>query len=103
MSDEGANLSARGEEFLHAVRRGMEFTRELLGENERLRRRLADLEEGQQRYRERLRPRFVQPWSNHKRGVRRHQGNRRTRAGDAPGRSCRPESGKARAEDQDPG
>jgi len=47
-SGEGTNLSARGEEFLHAVRRGMEFTRELLGENERLRRRLADLEEGQQ-------------------------------------------------------
>jgi len=48
MSEERANLSTRGEEFLSAFRRGMEFTRELLGENERLRRRLAELEDQQQ-------------------------------------------------------
>jgi hypothetical protein len=48
MSDERTNLSTRGEEFLNAFKRGMEFTRELLHENERLRRRLAELEDSQQ-------------------------------------------------------
>ena len=48
MSGDRSNLSARGEEVLQAVRRGMEFTKELLSENERLRRRLAELEEVQQ-------------------------------------------------------
>src|SRR3990170_1292726 len=48
MSGDRSTLSARGEEFLQAVRRGMEFTKELLSENERLRRRLAEFEEVQQ-------------------------------------------------------
>jgi len=48
MSDEQANRDARGEEFLQAFRRGMDFTRELLHENERLRRRLAEFEDQQQ-------------------------------------------------------
>ena len=48
MSSERSSLSTRGEEFLQAVRRGMEFTRELLSENEELRRRLADREQEQQ-------------------------------------------------------
>jgi transcriptional regulator with GAF, ATPase, and Fis domain len=48
MSNDRSNLFARGEEFLQAFNRGMEFTRELLRENERLRRRLAELEDQQQ-------------------------------------------------------
>jgi len=48
MSGDRSSLSARGEEFLQAVRRGMEFTKELLNENERLRRRLVELEDLQQ-------------------------------------------------------
>jgi nitrate/nitrite-specific signal transduction histidine kinase len=44
MSDDPATLVARGEEFLQAFRRGIDFTRELLHENERLRRQLAELE-----------------------------------------------------------
>jgi hypothetical protein len=45
MSDEQTDRAVEGEEFLEAFRRGMDFTRELLHENERLRRRLADLEQ----------------------------------------------------------
>jgi nitrate/nitrite-specific signal transduction histidine kinase len=48
MSGERSSLSAQGEEILQAVRRGMEFTRELLHENERLRHRLALVEDRQQ-------------------------------------------------------
>lgn len=48
MSGERSSLSAQGEEILQAVTRGMEFTRELLHENERLRRRLAEVEDQQQ-------------------------------------------------------
>jgi nitrate/nitrite-specific signal transduction histidine kinase len=48
MSDDRSELSARGEEFLQHFNRGMEFTRELLRENERLRKRLVELEDEQQ-------------------------------------------------------
>ena len=48
MSDDRSELAARGEEFLQVFGRGMEFTRELLRENERLRTRLAELEDLQQ-------------------------------------------------------
>jgi len=48
MSEDRTELSARGEEFLQLFHRGMDFTRELLRENERLRRRLAELEDEQQ-------------------------------------------------------
>jgi len=44
MSDERSSRAAQGEEFLEAFRRGLDFTRELLHENERLRGRLAELE-----------------------------------------------------------
>ena len=44
MSDERANVFARGEEFLRLFKRGAEFTQELLTENERLRRRLMEFE-----------------------------------------------------------
>jgi regulator of replication initiation timing len=47
MSGDRSELSARGEEFLQHFNRGMEFTRELLRENERLRKRLAELEDEQ--------------------------------------------------------
>jgi hypothetical protein len=43
MSDERGNLLAQGEEFLQLFRRGADFTRELLRENERLRRELSDV------------------------------------------------------------
>jgi hypothetical protein len=43
MNGEGDDLRERGEEFLQLFRRGADFTRELLRENERLRRELADL------------------------------------------------------------
>ncbi|MDX1579414.1 MAG: GAF domain-containing protein [Gemmatimonadota bacterium] len=49
MSDhEGKDLFRRADEFLGLFRKGAEFTRELLEENERLRRRLSDVEERQQ-------------------------------------------------------
>jgi len=48
MSGERSSLSAQAEEILQAVRRGMEFTREILQENERLRRRLVEVEDRQQ-------------------------------------------------------
>jgi nitrate/nitrite-specific signal transduction histidine kinase len=48
MSDDRSELSARGEELLQHFNRGLEFTRELLRENERLRRRLVELEDEQQ-------------------------------------------------------
>jgi transcriptional regulator with GAF, ATPase, and Fis domain len=48
MSDERTDLLARGEELFQAFHRGLEFTKELLSENERLRRRLAELEDQQQ-------------------------------------------------------
>ena len=48
MSDDRSELNARGEEVLQLFNRGLEFTRELLHENERLRRRLAELEDEQQ-------------------------------------------------------
>jgi nitrate/nitrite-specific signal transduction histidine kinase len=44
MSGDLSNPTARGEEVLQAVRHGMELARELLDENERLRRRLVELE-----------------------------------------------------------
>jgi nitrate/nitrite-specific signal transduction histidine kinase len=44
MGGERVDLFARGEEFLQLFKRGAEFTRELLEENERLRRRLMELE-----------------------------------------------------------
>lgn len=43
MSDERGNPLAQGEEFLQLFRRGADFTRELLRENERLRRELSDV------------------------------------------------------------
>ncbi len=48
MSDETQNLFARGEEFIQLFSRGMQFTRELLRENERLRRRIAQIEQEQE-------------------------------------------------------
>jgi nitrate/nitrite-specific signal transduction histidine kinase len=48
MKDDRSNLFHRGEEFVNVLRRGAEFTKEVLQENERLRRRLAELEEQQQ-------------------------------------------------------
>ena len=47
MSGADADLCARAEALLQAVRRGMDFARELRGENERLRQRLAELEAAQ--------------------------------------------------------
>jgi regulator of replication initiation timing len=47
MSGDDADLCAQAQELLRAVRRGMDFARELRGENERLRRRLAELEAAQ--------------------------------------------------------
>jgi hypothetical protein len=47
MSDERSSLLARGEEFLQLFRKGADFTRQLLRENERLRRELADVCEQQ--------------------------------------------------------
>lgn len=44
MSSDQTGLFARGEDFLKFFRRGAEFTKALLQENERLRRRLAELE-----------------------------------------------------------
>ena len=49
MSDERRhNLFARGEEFLSLFRRGAEFTKDLLRENERLRHELVQREQEQQ-------------------------------------------------------
>jgi regulator of replication initiation timing len=48
MSDDRSELSTRAEEFLQLWGRGMEFTREILRENERLRRRVAEIEDEQQ-------------------------------------------------------
>jgi hypothetical protein len=48
MNDDRSELSTRGEEFLQLFHRGMEFTRELLRENEGLRRRIVELEDEQQ-------------------------------------------------------
>jgi len=48
MSEDRSELARRGEEFLQLFDRGMEFTRELLRENENLRRRLVELEDEQQ-------------------------------------------------------
>jgi hypothetical protein len=47
LGGERVDLFARGEEFLQLFKRGAEFTRELLAENERLRRRLMELESRQ--------------------------------------------------------
>jgi nitrate/nitrite-specific signal transduction histidine kinase len=47
MSDESSNIFARGEEFLHLFRKGAEFTKELLEENERLRRTLVEVDHEQ--------------------------------------------------------
>jgi len=44
MSDERGRVFARGEEFLKFFSKGMEFTKELLRENERLRRRMLEME-----------------------------------------------------------
>ena len=43
MSDDPQGIFSRGEEFLRLFRRGAEFTKELLKENERLRLRLMHL------------------------------------------------------------
>lgn len=49
MSDQDRNeIFQRADEFLTLFRKGAEFTKELLAENERLRRRLSDVEERQQ-------------------------------------------------------
>jgi hypothetical protein len=48
MSDDRSTLFQRGEEFLNAFKRGAEFTKELIHENERLRRELAQVEQTQQ-------------------------------------------------------
>jgi hypothetical protein len=48
MSEDRSERTTRGEEFLQLFNRGMEFTKELLRENESLRRRLALLEDEQQ-------------------------------------------------------
>jgi nitrate/nitrite-specific signal transduction histidine kinase len=48
MSDDRSNLFERGDEFLGIFKRGAEFTKELLRENERLRRVLAAVEDQQQ-------------------------------------------------------
>jgi nitrate/nitrite-specific signal transduction histidine kinase len=48
MSDDRENLVSRAHEFLQLFKRGADFTKELLRENERLRRRLAQVEEQQQ-------------------------------------------------------
>ncbi len=48
MSDERSKLRNQGEEVLNILKRGADFTKELLQENERLRRRLATLEDTQQ-------------------------------------------------------
>ena len=47
MSDDGSNIFDRQEEFLGIFKKGAEFTRELMIENERLRRKLLDVEDGQ--------------------------------------------------------
>jgi len=47
MSDQNSQIFARGEEFLQMFSRGAEFTRELLRENERLRRELVGLQQQQ--------------------------------------------------------
>jgi nitrate/nitrite-specific signal transduction histidine kinase len=44
MSDDRSQLFGRGEEFLNIFKRGADFTRELLQENERLRRTLAEFQ-----------------------------------------------------------
>ena len=44
MSKDGSNVFARGEEFLKAFNKGLEFTKELIAENERLRRTLMQRE-----------------------------------------------------------
>jgi nitrate/nitrite-specific signal transduction histidine kinase len=48
MSSDRGNLFGRGEEFLSLFKRGAEFTKELLRENERLRARIMDVEETQE-------------------------------------------------------
>ncbi len=47
MSDDRGSLFHRGEEFLKLFSRGVDFTRELMGENERLRNELVDLQNQQ--------------------------------------------------------
>lgn len=47
MSDERGGLFGRAEEFMNLFKRGAEFTKELIHENERLRRRVLELEQGQ--------------------------------------------------------
>jgi len=47
MSDERAGLFGRAEEFMNLFKRGAEFTKELIQENERLRRRVLEMEQGQ--------------------------------------------------------
>ncbi len=47
MSDERPGLFGRAEEFMNLFRRGAEFTKELISENERLRRRILELEQRQ--------------------------------------------------------
>lgn len=49
MSDERSNLFERQEEFLSIFKKGADFTRELLQENERLRRLMVEFEGAQQR------------------------------------------------------
>ena len=47
MSDDRSNLLHRGEEILNILRRGADFTKEVMQDNERLRLRLAELESEQ--------------------------------------------------------
>ena len=47
MSDDRSNIFERQEEFLSIFKKGAEFTRELMTENERLRRKMLELEDGQ--------------------------------------------------------
>jgi len=47
MSEDRSNLFHRGEEFLSILKRGAEFTKELLQENERLRRQMLEIESEQ--------------------------------------------------------
>ena len=48
MSDDRPSIFGRTEEFLTLFKRGAEFSKELIAENERLRRRILDLEQHQQ-------------------------------------------------------
>ena len=59
------------------------------------------VQERQQVDSERLGPRLVEPWPDFEHRLRRYQGHVCPGAGNSPGRDCRPEAGKAAADDQD--